>query len=74
MTPLSREKLATTVSVSGTSTVVQFAGMTPGYTGLMQVNFVMPGLAPGDYAMQVSRESVPHRPAADNKIEFWYYR
>jgi uncharacterized protein (TIGR03437 family) len=53
-TPLSREKLATTVSVGGTSGVVQFAGMAPGYTGLVQVNFVVPSLAPGDYAMQVS--------------------
>jgi uncharacterized protein (TIGR03437 family) len=54
VSPLSREKLSTSVSVGGTSAAVQFAGMTPGFAGLVQVNFVMPGLTPGDYPMQVS--------------------
>jgi uncharacterized protein (TIGR03437 family) len=52
--PLSREELTTGVSVGGTIATVQFAGMTPGFAGLMQVNFVMPDLAQGDYPMQVS--------------------
>ncbi|HEV8042421.1 MAG TPA: IPT/TIG domain-containing protein [Bryobacteraceae bacterium] len=52
--PLSRETLPTSVSVGGASASVQFAGMAPGYVGLMQVNFVMPNLASGDYPMQVS--------------------
>jgi adhesin/invasin len=52
--PLSRETLPTSVSVGGSSATVQFAGMAPGYVGLMQVNFVMPNLASGDYPMQVS--------------------
>ena len=52
--PLSREKLKTTVSVGGLSADVQFAGMAPGFVGLVQINFVMPNLAPGDYPMQVT--------------------
>jgi adhesin/invasin len=52
--PLSREKQMTTVSVGGANATVQFAGMTPGFAGLMQVNFVIPNLAPGDYPMQIS--------------------
>jgi len=54
LTPLSRETLPTTVSVGGASAAVPFAGMTPGFAGLVQVNFVMPSLAPGDYPMQVT--------------------
>jgi adhesin/invasin len=50
--PLSRETLLTTVTVGGSNATVQFAGMTPGFAGLVQVNFVMPNLAPGDYPMQ----------------------
>jgi uncharacterized protein (TIGR03437 family) len=52
--PLSRELLTTTVSVGGSNASVQFAGMTPGLVGLMQVNFVMPNGAPGDYPLQIS--------------------
>jgi uncharacterized protein (TIGR03437 family) len=52
--PLSREKLTTTVTVGGSNAGVQFAGMTPSFAGLMQINFVMPNLAPGDYPMQVT--------------------
>jgi uncharacterized protein (TIGR03437 family) len=53
LSPYSRETLATTVMVGGSPATVQFAGMTPTYEGLMQVNFVMPNLTPGDYPMQV---------------------
>ena len=51
--PLSREKLATTVSVGGANAALQFAGMTPGFAGLVQVNFVLPDLAPGDYPLEI---------------------
>ena len=54
LSPLSRETLATTVSVGGSNATVQFAGMTPGFAGLVQINFVMPNLAPADYPMQVA--------------------
>ena len=52
--PLSREKLTTTVTVGGSTASVQFAGMAPRFAGLMQINFMMPDLAPGDYPMQVT--------------------
>ena len=51
--PLSRETLPTSVTVGAANAAVQFAGMAPGYVGLMQINFVMPSLPPGDYPMQV---------------------
>ena len=52
--PLSRETLTTTTTVGNSPATVQFAGMTPGFAGLMQLNFVMPNLTPGDYPMQVT--------------------
>ncbi len=52
--PLSRETLTTTVSVGGSRATTQFAGMTPGFVGLAQINFVTPGLAPGDYPLEVA--------------------
>jgi uncharacterized protein (TIGR03437 family) len=51
---LSREKLPTVVSVGSSNAVVQFAGMTPGFVGLVQVNFVLPKLVPGDYPIQIT--------------------
>jgi uncharacterized protein (TIGR03437 family) len=52
--PLSQEKLNTRVLVNGSPAVVQFAGMAPGFVGLVQINFVTPNVAPGDYPMQVT--------------------
>ena len=38
-----------TVSVGGVDAPVQFAGLTPGFTGLYQINAVIPsGIRPGD--------------------------
>jgi uncharacterized protein (TIGR03437 family) len=54
LSPLSREKLATNVVVGGSPATVKFAGMTPNFVGLVQVNFVMPSLAPGEYPIQVA--------------------
>jgi len=33
---------------------VVFAGMTPGFVGLAQMNFQIPGLAAGDYPLVIS--------------------
>jgi uncharacterized protein (TIGR03437 family) len=52
--PLSKETLTTTVIVGGMPAQVLFAGMTPGLVGLVQVDFQVPNLPPGDYPIQVS--------------------
>jgi adhesin/invasin len=44
---LSRTVAAATVTVGGQNARVEFAGLTPGYAGLYQVNAVVPALAPG---------------------------
>jgi uncharacterized protein (TIGR03437 family) len=57
--PLSREKSLTTATVGGTSAAVPFAGMTPGSVGLVQVNFIVPSLAPGNYPVQITIGGAP---------------
>jgi uncharacterized protein (TIGR03437 family) len=42
------------VTVGGTSATVLFAGMAPGFVGLVQVDFQVPNLPAGDYPLQVS--------------------
>jgi uncharacterized protein (TIGR03437 family) len=54
LAPLSREKLATSVFVGGAPATIQFSGMTPTFVGLVQVNFVMPSLAAGEYPLRVT--------------------
>jgi len=54
VSPLSKETLATTVTVGGAQAIVSFAGMAPGFVGLVQVNFQVPNLASGDYPIQVT--------------------
>ena len=56
--PLSHETLPTTVTVGGTAAAVPFAGMAPRFAGLVQVNFTVPNLATGDYALQVTIGSI----------------
>ncbi|HKE28391.1 MAG TPA: hypothetical protein VKB88_38845 [Bryobacteraceae bacterium] len=51
--PLSQEKQATSVTVAGSAATVKFAGMTPGFAGLVQVNFIAPNLTSGDYPLEV---------------------
>lgn len=52
--PLSKETLTTTVTIGGMQASVPFAGMTPGFVGLVQVNFQVPNLPTGDYPIQVA--------------------
>ena len=48
----------------GTNTVgyparaAMFAGATPGYVGLMQVNVIVPALAPGEHEVVLSVDGV----------------
>jgi uncharacterized protein (TIGR03437 family) len=51
--PPSEETLNTTVTVGGTEAKVLFAGLAPGFVGLVQVDFQVPGLPAGDYPIQV---------------------
>ncbi len=55
LTPLSREKLTTTVTVGGQTAEVLFAGLVPTTAGLMQINFRLPvGLPAGDAPLQLT--------------------
>jgi uncharacterized protein (TIGR03437 family) len=55
LTPLSREKLTTTVTVGGQNAEVLFAGLVPTTAGLMQINFRLPvGLPAGDAPLQLT--------------------
>lgn len=53
VSPLSRQRLPTVASLDGIDAVVQFAGMTPGFVGLVQVNLVVPNVSPGNHFLQV---------------------
>jgi uncharacterized protein (TIGR03437 family) len=51
---LSGETLPTTVTVGGMPAQVLFAGMAPGFVGLVQIDFQVPDLPAGDYPIQVT--------------------
>ncbi len=53
--PLSNAKVVPTVTIGGANAVVQFAGMTPGFVGLGQINIVIPKLANGIYPVVVTQ-------------------
>ena len=56
--PLSNAKVVPSVTVGSTKAVVQFAGMTPGFVGLGQINWVVPKLATGTYPVVVTQGGV----------------
>ena len=47
--PLARLLQPITATIGGQPATVSFAGLTPGFVGLVQVNLVVPVLAPGSY-------------------------
>lgn len=53
--PLSKAKTAPTVTIGGANAVVGFAGMSPGFVGLSQINMQIPKLANGNYPVVVKQ-------------------
>ena len=49
--PLSRLLQPITATIGGQPATISFAGLTPGFVGLIQVNLVVPALAPGSYPL-----------------------
>jgi uncharacterized protein (TIGR03437 family) len=54
LSPLARHKGNVTATINGTMAEVAFAGLTPQYIGLTQVNFKVPRLAAGTYPLVIS--------------------
>jgi len=52
--PLAYPVLPVTATLGGQSATVMFAGLTPGYIGLFQVNLRIPSLASGDFPLVIS--------------------
>jgi hypothetical protein len=61
--PLSRVPAEVTVTVGGVAGEVQFAGLAPGFIGLMQLNLRVPVLAAGNHAVVVRIAGVASNPA-----------
>lgn len=52
--PLSRSKYPVSATVNGVAANITFAGLTPDFIGLAQVNLQLPNLAPGTYPLVVT--------------------
>jgi adhesin/invasin len=50
----SNTNASVTVTVGTASGQLQFAGLAPGFAGLYQVNFVVPSLPAGQYAVKLT--------------------
>ena len=61
--PLSRQRATVIASIAGHPADVLFAGLTPGFVGLTQVNLQIPILAPGTYPLVVTVNGVPSNAA-----------
>jgi uncharacterized protein (TIGR03437 family) len=52
--PLSRPRAAVSATIGTQTADIVFAGLSPGFVGLTQVNLRIPNLAPGDYPLVVT--------------------
>jgi uncharacterized protein (TIGR03437 family) len=55
---LSRTTGSVTATIGGIPATVEFSGLAPGYTGLYQVNVLVPQLPSGQYPLQISVNGV----------------
>lgn len=60
--PLSRPTAEVRVIIGGTTVQPIFAGLSPGFVGLLQVNLVIPPLPAGTYPMVLAVGGVPSKP------------
>jgi uncharacterized protein (TIGR03437 family) len=57
-TPLSEVSATIAATIGNVDAPVKFAGLAPGFTGLYQVNILVPPIAPGQYPLQVGANGV----------------